>query len=202
MRDQTSQPGQTGGLIRSMPWIAAVALIGTLAIAGLPPLGGFASEWMLFRPSCSPTLPNSYLNMLVPVATAALALAVSGRPRHGEVLRHHFWAAARKSWLKPMMRTMGASRPAMVGVVRSAGVSACPGCRAMDPIAHAGGRHARGSMQQSGWLFPHRNRTRTGGYSPLLFLIGIIITGLVIYRWCGASIAGVRRSAPGLRLCG
>ena len=81
--------GKLGGLIRPMPWVAALALIGTLAIAGLPPLNGFASEWMLFQAFLlTPTLPNSYLNMLVPVATAALALAVAlGRLCHGQVLR-------------------------------------------------------------------------------------------------------------------
>src|SRR6185436_17831423 len=70
--------GKLGGLIRSMPWVAALALIGTIAIAGLPPLNGFASEWMLFQAFLlTPTLPNTYLNMLVPVGTAALALAVA-----------------------------------------------------------------------------------------------------------------------------
>jgi formate hydrogenlyase subunit 3/multisubunit Na+/H+ antiporter MnhD subunit len=50
--------GKLGGLIRPMPWIAAVALIGTLAIAGLPPLNGFASEWMLFQAFLlTPTCP-------------------------------------------------------------------------------------------------------------------------------------------------
>ena len=70
--------GKLGGLIRRMPWVAALALIGTLAIAGLPPLNGFASEWMLLQAFLlTPGLPNSYLNMFVPVATAALALAVA-----------------------------------------------------------------------------------------------------------------------------
>ena len=70
--------GKLGGLIRRMPWVAALALIGTLAIAGLPPLNGFASEWMLLQAFLlTPGLPNSYLNMFVPVATAALALVVA-----------------------------------------------------------------------------------------------------------------------------
>src|SRR5262249_10093779 len=70
--------GKLGGLIRRMPWVAAAGLIGALAIAGLPPLNGFASEWMLFQAFLfSPSLPNTYLSMLVPVATAALALAVA-----------------------------------------------------------------------------------------------------------------------------
>jgi len=70
--------GKLGGLIGHMPWVAGLALIGTLAIAGLPPLNGFASEWLLFQAFLATTsLPNGYLNMLVPVGTAALALAVA-----------------------------------------------------------------------------------------------------------------------------
>jgi len=37
-----------GGLIRKMPWTAAYFLIGAMAIAGLPPLNGFVSEWLTF----------------------------------------------------------------------------------------------------------------------------------------------------------
>ncbi len=70
--------GKLGGLARRMPWVSGLALIGTLAIAGLPPLNGFASEWLLFQAFLlTPSLPNSYLNMFVPVGTAALALAVA-----------------------------------------------------------------------------------------------------------------------------
>lgn len=70
--------GHLGGLIRSMPVVAALALVGALASAGLPPLNGFASEWLLLQAFLqTPGLPDGYLNMLVPVATAALALAVA-----------------------------------------------------------------------------------------------------------------------------
>jgi hydrogenase-4 component B len=34
-----------GGLLRRMPWTAGAFLVGAMAIAGLPPLNGFASEW-------------------------------------------------------------------------------------------------------------------------------------------------------------
>src|SRR6185295_6846766 len=36
--------GKLGGLIRYMPWVAWLSLVGTLASAGLPPLSGFVSE--------------------------------------------------------------------------------------------------------------------------------------------------------------
>jgi hydrogenase-4 component B len=35
-----------GGLLRRMPWSGAAFLVGAMAIAGLPPLNGFASEWL------------------------------------------------------------------------------------------------------------------------------------------------------------
>jgi hydrogenase-4 component B len=38
-----------GGLLRRMPWTGGAFLVGTLAIAGLPPLNGFASEWLTLQ---------------------------------------------------------------------------------------------------------------------------------------------------------
>ena len=38
-----------GGLSRRMPATAAVTLVASLAIVGLPPLSGFPGEWLLFR---------------------------------------------------------------------------------------------------------------------------------------------------------
>jgi hydrogenase-4 component B len=70
--------GKLGGLIHRMPWVAWLALIGTLAIAGLPPLNGFVSEWLLLQAFLfTPGLPQSFINMLVPLAAAALVLAVA-----------------------------------------------------------------------------------------------------------------------------
>ncbi|RDJ93200.1 hypothetical protein B4Q13_23530, partial [Lacticaseibacillus rhamnosus] len=38
--------GKLGGLIHRRPGVAWLALVGTLAMAGLPPLNGFVSEWL------------------------------------------------------------------------------------------------------------------------------------------------------------
>jgi formate hydrogenlyase subunit 3/multisubunit Na+/H+ antiporter MnhD subunit len=70
--------GKLGGLIHRMPWVAGFALVGTLAIAGLPPLNGFVSEWLLLQAFLfTPKLPQSFVNMLVPVLAAALVLAAA-----------------------------------------------------------------------------------------------------------------------------
>ncbi len=70
--------GKLGGLIRRMPWVATLALIGTLAIAGLPPLNGFVSEWLLLQSFLfTPQIPHAFLNMLIPLGAALLALTVA-----------------------------------------------------------------------------------------------------------------------------
>src|SRR5688572_31925976 len=45
----TRDMNRLGGLIRRLPWTALFFLIGSMAIAGLPPLNGFVSEWLLFQ---------------------------------------------------------------------------------------------------------------------------------------------------------
>ena len=63
--------GKLGGLIRSMPWVAWLVLIGVLAGAGLPPTAGFVSEWLLLQSFLFTTaLPNSFLDMLIPLPPA------------------------------------------------------------------------------------------------------------------------------------
>jgi formate hydrogenlyase subunit 3/multisubunit Na+/H+ antiporter MnhD subunit len=70
--------GKLGGLIHRMPWVAWLALAGVIASAGLPPLSGFVSEWLLLQAFLfSPDLPHSWLNMVVPVAAAVVALVAA-----------------------------------------------------------------------------------------------------------------------------
>jgi hydrogenase-4 component B len=38
-----------GGLLQRMPWTGGAFLVGAMAIAGLPPLNGFASEWLTLQ---------------------------------------------------------------------------------------------------------------------------------------------------------
>jgi formate hydrogenlyase subunit 3/multisubunit Na+/H+ antiporter MnhD subunit len=97
--------GRLGGLMRAMPWVGWAALVGALASAGLPPLGGFVSEWLLLQGFLfTPGVPNSFLNMLIPVAAALVALVAAlagytmvkffgvvflGRPREEKLREAH-----------------------------------------------------------------------------------------------------------------
>ncbi|HKV37709.1 MAG TPA: proton-conducting transporter membrane subunit, partial [Blastocatellia bacterium] len=58
-----------GGLIKRMPHTAVLFLIGTVAIAALPPLNGFFSEWLTFQ--------SLLLSFEIPVRAVSLVFALS-----------------------------------------------------------------------------------------------------------------------------
>ncbi|MCE1248112.1 MAG: hypothetical protein LWY06_15840 [Firmicutes bacterium] len=72
-----------GGLIHKMPWTAAAFTAGSAAICALPPLNGFASEWILYQsffklalngPTAATRLTGVFL-MAVLALIGALAIA-------------------------------------------------------------------------------------------------------------------------------
>jgi NADH:ubiquinone oxidoreductase subunit 5 (subunit L)/multisubunit Na+/H+ antiporter MnhA subunit len=67
-----------GGLIHRMKWSSFAFLVGCVAISALPPLNGFASEWLTFQAILvSPDLPQWGLKILIPGVGALLALAAA-----------------------------------------------------------------------------------------------------------------------------
>ncbi len=97
--------GRLGGLIHQMPWVAWASLVGVLALAGLPPLNGFVSEWLLLQAFLfANEVPYSFVNMLLPLGAALVALAAAlagyvmvkfygvvflGQPREAALARAH-----------------------------------------------------------------------------------------------------------------
>jgi hydrogenase-4 component B len=59
-----------------MPWTGACFLLGAVAISGLPPLNGFASEWLTFQALLHgfQTSSEPLVHLMFPVAAAMLAL--------------------------------------------------------------------------------------------------------------------------------
>ena len=63
-----------GGLLRRMPWTGAGFLVGAMAIAGLPPLNGFASEWLTLQALLHVSAGGNVIDGIAgAVALAALA---------------------------------------------------------------------------------------------------------------------------------
>ena len=92
-----------GGLVRRMPYTSLFMLLGALGAAGLPPLNGFVSEWLIFQALfAASALQDNLPRLIVPIAGAALALAAAlaaagfvrafgftflGRPRSDEAAK-------------------------------------------------------------------------------------------------------------------
>ena len=66
---------EMGGLIKRMPHTALCFLVGSAAIAALPPLNGFASEWLVFQSLLGGTyIPRPEIAVGFPIAVGMLAL--------------------------------------------------------------------------------------------------------------------------------
>jgi len=192
--------GRLGGLIRRMPWVAWCALIGTIAIAGLPPSNGFASEWLLLQAFLfTPSLPHGYLNMLVPVAAAAVALtaALSGyvmvkffgvvflgqhrEARLAEAQEAGLWERTGLLWLAAACILLGLFPAMVIGL--------------LDPITRALTGHGIGNLAQ-GWLFLAPINAERASYSPLL--VFLVTALLVAAAWLAIRLfhrGGTRRAA-------
>ncbi len=68
---------QMGGLAKRMPWTMALFAIGAVAICALPPLNGFASEWLIYS-GLFHTLGLDGGGSFPVVAVAAVPLAMIG----------------------------------------------------------------------------------------------------------------------------
>lgn len=170
--------GRLGGLIRKMPWAAATMLVGVLAISGLPPLNGFVSEWLLLQAFLlSPGLPNSYINMLLPVAAAVIALAAALAAyvmvkfygtiflgQHREPALEHAHDAGTMErlglvWLAGACVALGLAPVFVVGQ--------------LDSVTRSLLGHGLGNAAQS-WMFIAPVDFERASYSPVYFLLAVL----------------------------
>jgi len=193
--------GKLGGLIHRMPWVAWLALVGTLAIAGLPPLNGFVSEWLLLQAFLfTPSLPQSFVNMLVPVATAALVLAVAlaayvmvkfygivflGRPRESNLAYAHDAGKLERTALVYL-----AAGCVLLGIVPVAVIAL------IDPVNVALVGSSARTGTSAGWLFLAPINADRSSYSPLIVLVVIVAVVLVTIQVVHRLYHGRVRRAP------
>jgi hydrogenase-4 component B len=78
----TREMDRLGGLARRMPWTAALFTTGAVAICALPPLNGFAGEWLLYAglfraadPVAGASFPAAALGAVALSLIGALAVA-------------------------------------------------------------------------------------------------------------------------------
>jgi len=170
--------GRLGGLIRTMPWLAWITLVGVLASAGLPPLGGFVSEWLLLQSFLfTPGLPNPLLNMLIPVVAALIALVAAlagytmvkffgvvflGQPREDKLAKARDagrWERAGMLWLAAGCIALGLLPVQFVALI--------------DPVTRQlVGVGLGNAAQGGGWLLAP-NGIERASYGPVIFLLGV-----------------------------
>ncbi|MEJ8839234.1 hydrogenase 4 subunit B [Ramlibacter sp. AN1133] len=194
--------GKLGGLIRYMPFVAWVTLVGVLTSAGLPPLGGFVSEWLLLQSFLfTPGLPDSMLNMLIPVVAALIALVAAlagytmvkffgviflGQPREEKLAQAHdagAWERVGMLWLALGCIALGLLPVQFIQFI--------------DPVtqqlvgAGLGQRLASGG----GWLLAPISVERAS-YGPVIFLIGVAASFALAFLLVRKLYHGRIRRAP------
>ncbi|MDE2370482.1 MAG: hydrogenase 4 subunit B [Burkholderiales bacterium] len=169
--------GKLGGLLRPMPWVGWLTLLGVLASAGLPPLSGFVSEWLLLQSFLfTPGLPLPVLTMLIPVVAAIIALVAAlagytmvkfygviflGQPREDKLAHAEdagAWERAGMVWLALGCIAIGLAPTQFIHLV--------------DPVTR--GLVGSGLAAASGsWLLAPNGQAQAS-YGPVLFLLGIV----------------------------
>src|SRR5450830_1630874 len=193
--------GKLGGLIRYMPWVAWPTLIGVLACAGLPPLGGFVAEWLLLQSFMFTTgLPSSFLNMLVPVMAALIALIAAlsgytmvkyygviflGQPREEKLSQAHdagIWERVGMLWLAAGCVVLGLLPNQVIALI--------------DPVTQllvSAGLDK--TVAASGWLLVPVSIERAS-YAPAIFLLGVMFFFALTYLLVRRFYSGRVRRAP------
>jgi formate hydrogenlyase subunit 3/multisubunit Na+/H+ antiporter MnhD subunit len=183
--------GKLGGLIRTMPWVGWLTLLGVLASAGLPPLGGFVSEWLLLQSFLfTPGLPVPLLTMLIPVVAALIALVAAlagyvmvkffgviflGQPREDKLAQAHDagpWERTGMVWLAIGCLALGLLPVQFIQLI--------------DPVTQQLVKAGLGErVAGSGWLLAP-NSLEQASYGPVIFLLGILGCFALAYglvRW-------------------
>jgi formate hydrogenlyase subunit 3/multisubunit Na+/H+ antiporter MnhD subunit len=183
--------GKLGGLIRFMPRVAWLTLIGVLASAGLPPLSGFVSEWLLLQSFLfTPGLPDPVLNMLIPVVAAVIALVAAlagytmvkffgvvflGQPREDKLAGARDagrWERVGMTWLVAGCIALGLLPVQFIQLV--------------DPVTRRlVGAGLGETVAAHGWLLAPASVERAS-YGPVIFLLGVAAS-------CGLAWLLVRR---------
>ena len=194
--------GKLGGLIRTMPWVAWAMLVGVLASAGLPPLAGFVSEWLLLQSFLfSPALPSAFLNMLIPVVAALIALIAAlagyamvkffgiiflGQPREEKLALARDasgWERIGMAWLVGGCVLLGLFPVQVIALI--------------DPVTRSliGAGMADG-VAAGGWLLVPVAIERAS-YGPAIFLLGVAASFALAFVLVRTLYHGrLRRAAP------
>ena len=182
--------GHLGGLIHRMPWVAWLMLVGVLAIAGLPPLNGFVSEWLLLQTFLfANQVPVPFVNMLLPMGAAVVALSTA---LAGYVMVKFFGVIFLGQMREPgLAQARDCSRLERIGLAFLATGCVVLGllpARMVAFLDHAGSAITGTALDQSdsSWWMLVPIADRTASYGPITFLAAAgaaIVSTVLLVRW-------------------
>jgi hydrogenase-4 component B len=190
-----------GGLIKRMPRTAALVLIGSAAIAALPPLNGFAGEWLLFQSLLRLAIDDGSTGVALLAATGAAALALTGALAVAAFVRAYgitFLAQPKSDGAREAhecSRSMQAGMALLAACALAFGLGAPLLLSLIKPAVEGlAGSAPRPSILGTGALEVER---LGGSYAPLAVAIVLGIAGLLPWAFArlAAGPAG-RRIAP------
>ncbi|WP_333688624.1 hydrogenase 4 subunit B [Methylococcus capsulatus] len=192
-----------GGLIKRMPVTAGLFLAGSVAIAGLPPLNGFVSEWLTFQAAlqAASVIDNGILRSMVSVAAAILAftaavaaacfvklygVAFLGQPRERRSAHAHEVSHSGMLWAPAML----------AGLCLLLGVLPTWVLDAMRPITRQLLGETLTSASARGWLWLTPGGVSTASYSAPLVLLAMALAWWLLRRLERRGPAADVRRAP------
>jgi hydrogenase-4 component B len=187
---QTHEPGMEnmGGLIHRMPIMAGIFLIGCLSLSALPPFNGFVSEWLIFQTALQTgNLESGVIRSLIPTASAVLALtsalaagcfvkvygvAFLGLPRSRHVADCH----------EVSHRGMLAGPALLAGLCVALGVLPTPVIQSLNVVTGQLVGNTLPGVSAMGWIWLSPVSLEVASYSPLLVLVGMMLTVWACYQ--------------------
>ncbi len=137
-----------GGLIKRMPWTAACTLVGAMAIAALPPLNGFASEWLLFQSLMAG------VGVAGPLFAVAMAMSVGALALTGGLAAACFVKAFGITFLALPRGRAAAEAAESPRLMRLAMLIPAAACVLLGILAPSFGRFTAAALAAVPWLDP------------------------------------------------
>jgi hydrogenase-4 component B len=190
---------EMGGLIKFMPWTAALFLVGCISISALPPFNGFVSEWLTFQAFLlSPALPSPLLNLLIPLGAALLALTSAlaaacfvkafGVTFLGHQRAHRRGLIHEAGWSMRIGMLLAALTCLALGVLPTVMI------KWMGPLAeHLVGGAIASSASGFGWMWLTPIAAKRASYSAPIAFLGILSVVIVTYLLLHARPGAIRR---------
>jgi hydrogenase-4 component B len=182
-----------GGLARTMPLTALTFGVGAAAISGLPPLNGFASEWLVFQG----LLGTAGTAAVPPLARFAAAAAIGGLALTAALAVACFVKATGVAFLglprtgqastaRETTRPVGAAVGFLAATCVALGLGAGPASAAMTTVARsiagAGAQLSTGVATVTAWPRPGEAATYAALAGGLLLLASMILIALLVTR--------------------